>query len=109
MKVEIDTVKEEIIIVEATMEELLDLCETYEGFTVRSKVEVQVPFQVPTQPIPYEPYRPYEPFIPNSPWYTGTTGNIDCNDSNITTTNDENTNITISVMTPDQVNKEYFG
>jgi len=93
MKVEIDTVKEEIIIIEATTAELLELCETYEEFTVKSKVEIQAPIQAPIQhwpaPQPYSPYNPM-PWEISNPWYTTIAGN----------TPDINSDI---------INKEYFG
>jgi len=89
MRIEIDTSRKEIVIIEASTAEVMDLCGQYEGFKIVSKVEFQQPFT--PQPFPYEPYNP-NPF-PNTPWYVGDIGSIDA----------------ANTLTKDQLNKEYFG
>ena len=74
MKIEIDTVKKEIVVHEAIAEELIDILNDYLKYKVVSNISFHPIPMMPTQP--YAPYDPYDPYTPHrlteGPWCSTT-------------------------------------
>ena len=74
MKIEIDTVKKEIVVHNATSEELLVILKDYLGYTIKSNEIVLNTFTVPSyEELVFVP--PMGPQDPIQPYWTTTTTN----------------------------------